>query len=96
MPIPAPTPRIDDSSPMLPATFSRGNSSRTMPKANGKMPPAAPWMKRATMITPSELDTAASSVPTERIASVISRRRSLPYMSPSRPRIAVPTDADSR
>ncbi len=94
--MPAPTPRIADSSPIAPATFSRGNSSRTIPNASGKIPPAAPWMKRATMITPSELETAASSVPPERISSVRSSRRSLPYMSPSRPRIAVPTDAESR
>ena len=45
---------------------------------------------------PSELETAASSVPPARITSVNSSRRSLPYMSPSRPRIAVPTDAESR
>ncbi len=81
---------------MLPATFSCGNSSRTIPNASGKMPPAAPWMKRATMISASELDTAAISVPAARIRSVTSSRRSLPYMSPRRPRIAVPTDADSR
>ncbi len=42
MPSPLPTPRIADSRPMLPATRSRGNSSRTIPKASGKMPPAAP------------------------------------------------------
>ena len=47
MPMPPPTPRIAESRPIPPATFSRGNSSRTMPKASGKMPPATPWMKRA-------------------------------------------------
>ena len=40
---------------MLPGTFSRGNSSRTIAKASGKMPPATPWMTRATMSMPSEL-----------------------------------------
>jgi len=49
IPNPPPTPRVADSSPMLPATFSRGNSSRTMPKASGKMPPAAPWSARPTI-----------------------------------------------
>ena len=81
---------------MLPATFSRGNSSRTIPKASGKMPPPAPWMIRPTIISPSELDSAETSVPTASRPRVTSSRRSLPYMSPSRPRIEVPTDADSR
>ena len=53
-------------------------------------------MKRATMITVNELDTAASSVPAASTTSVHSSRRSLPYMSPRRPMIAVPTEADSR
>ena len=81
---------------MLPATLTGGNSSRTIPNASGKMPPLAPWMKRARMITPRELDTAARRVPAARITSVHSSMRSLPYMSPSRPRIAVPTEAESR
>ena len=96
MPTPAPTPRIADSSPMLPATFSRGNSSRTIPKASGKIPLRRPWMNRPTTITASELDTAERSVPAARITSVHRRIFSLPYMSPSRPRIAVPTEAASR
>ena len=37
-----------------------------------------------------------SSVPAARITSVTSSRRSLPYMSPRRPMIAVPTDADEQ
>ncbi len=81
---------------MLPATFSRGNSSRTIPNASGKIPPLAPWMKRATINTASELDTAASSVPAARTTSVHSSSRSLPCMSPRRPMIAVPTEAESR
>ena len=35
---------------MLPATRSRGNSSRTIPNASGKMPPPAPWITRPTII----------------------------------------------
>jgi hypothetical protein len=81
---------------MLPATFSRGNSSRTIPKASGKIPPAAPWMNLPTTITASELDRAERSVPAARITSVHRRIFSLPYMSPRRPRIAVPTEAASR
>ena len=42
MPRPAPMPRIADNSPILPATCSRGNSSRTIPNASGKIPPATP------------------------------------------------------
>ena len=95
-PAPAPTPRIEDMSPMLPGTFSRGNSSRTIAKASGKMPPATPWMTRATMSMPSDCETAASSVPKLSTSSVHSSSRSLPYMSPRRPMIAVPTEAESR
>ena len=61
---------VADSRPMLPATFSRGNSSRTMPNASGKIPPAAPWSARPTTSSASELATAASSVPTARITNV--------------------------
>ena len=35
MPIPAPIPRIAEMKPMLPATRSRGNSSRMIPNASG-------------------------------------------------------------
>ena len=96
IPTPPPIPSIADSSPMLPATFSRGNSSRTIPIANGKIPPPAPWITRATIRRSSELATAASRVPAASSTSVYSSSRSLPYMSPSRPRIEVATDADSR
>ena len=68
---------------MLPATFSRGNSSRTMPKASGKMPPAAPWSARPTTTSTSEPAIAESSVPSARITNVHSSTRSLPYMSPT-------------
>ena len=46
--------------------------------------------------TASELDTAASRVPAASTTSVHSSSRSLPYMSPRRPMIAVPTEAASR
>src|SRR5581483_6741432 len=96
IPTPPPTPSSADISPMLPATFSRGNSSRMIPNASGKTPPPAPWMTRATISSATELETPASSVPPLSTISVHTSRRSLPYMSPSRPRIAVPTDAESR
>ena len=95
-PSPPPTPRIEDIRPMLPATRSGGNSSRAIENASGKMPPATPWITRATINIPSEVDTAASSVPNARISSVQSSSFSLPYISPSRPITEVPTDAESR
>ena len=82
--------------PMLPATRSNGNSSRTIENDRGKIPPATPWITRATISTASELESAASSVPAASTSSVYSSSRSLPYISPSRPMIAVPTEADSR
>ena len=96
IPPPPPTPSSEDISPMLPATRSRGNSSRMIPNASGKIPPPAPWMTRATIRTASELPTAASRVPAASTTSVQTSIRSLPYMSPSRPITAVATDADSR
>jgi hypothetical protein len=95
-PRPPPTPRIADISPMLPATRSAGNSSRAIANASGKMPPATPWMTRVTISVGSDSDRAASSVPAERTIRVHTSSRCLPYMSPSLPMIAVPTDADSR
>jgi hypothetical protein len=95
-PAPPPIPSTEESTPMLPATRSGGNSSRAIENESGKIPPATPWITRATISSASVLDTAASSVPAESTSSVYSSSRSLPYMSPSRPMIAVPTDADSR
>src|SRR5215469_8128673 len=95
-PRPPPTPRIADISPMLPAIRSAGNSSRAIANASGKMPPATPWMTRATISVGSDSDRAASSVPAESTTRVHTNSRCLPYMSPSLPMIAVPIDADSR
>ena len=96
MPMPLPMPRVADRKPMPPATRSGGNSSRTIPNESGKMPPATPWITRARISTPRLDDTAASSVPAASTTSVATSTCSLPNMSPSRPRMAVPTDADSR
>ena len=82
--------------PIDPATFSRGNSSRMMPNASGKMPPPIPWMTRAAMSTPIDEAIAASSVPTARTTRTMSSTRSLPNMSPRRPTMGVATEADSR
>ena len=78
------------------ATRSGGNSSRTIANDSGKMPPATPWMRRATISTGSDPASAASSVPAASASRVHTSSRCLPYMSPSLPMIAVPTEADSR
>ena len=46
-----------------PATRSRGNSSRMIPNASGKIAPPSPWIVRAPIITGSVVASAASSVP---------------------------------
>ena len=96
MPNPLPTAIIADESPMAPATFSRGNSSRMIPNASGSTPPPAPWIRRATISSPIECATAPSPVPTPSATRVTTNIRSLPYTSPMRPRMGVKTDADSR
>ena len=45
-PVPPPIPNIADTVPIAGATRSRGNSSRMMPMASGKIAPPAPWMAR--------------------------------------------------
>ena len=95
-PRPPPTPRMADISPMLPATRSGGNSSRAIEYDSGKMPPATPWMTRATISTGSAPDSAPSRVPAASVSRVHTSSRCLPYMSPSLPMIAVPTEAESR
>jgi hypothetical protein len=96
MPRPPPMPSSADIRPIAPATFSRGNSSRMIPKASGKMPPPTPWMTRAMISTPIDEATAARAVPKQRITSTIISTRALPNMSPSRPTIGVATEALSR
>ena len=86
MPTAAPIAMTPDSRPMLPATFSRGNSSRTIPNASGKMPPAMPCTARATISNASVCDSAASSVPAANRRASRPGSAALPYMSPSRPR----------
>ena len=82
--------------PTAPATFSRGNSSRMIPNPSGSVPPPSPWIARATIITPRLGATAASTDPTARPASAVTKTHFLPIMSPTRPRIGVMTEADSR
>ena len=67
-----------------------------IPNATGSMPPPAPWMTRATIMTPIDGAIAASSDPAASAPSAMTKTRSLPIMSPTRPRIGVQIDADSR
>ena len=82
--------------PIAPATFSRGNSSRTIPKVSGSTPPPTPCSTRATMSTSMLGASAATSDPTARAAMATTSIRSLPTLSPTRPTMGVNTDADSR
>ncbi len=96
MPAPPPIPRMADISPMLPATRSRGNSSRMIPKASGKMPPPAPCTTRPAISSGSDVANAEISVPAPRTTSTPTSTRSLPWMSPRRPSSGVATEALSR
>ena len=82
--------------PTAPATRSRGNSSRMIPKDNGIRPPPTPWITRAMIITVIEVASAARIEPRASTTSTTTRTFSLPYMSPTRPRIGVQIEADSR
>src|SRR5215472_162267 len=96
IPRPAPTAVSAAIMPTATVTFSAGNSSRMIPNATGSIPPARPWITRATIITPIEGASAAISDPTASATSVATKTRSLPYMSPTRPRIGVAIEADNR
>ena len=89
-------PAIADSRPIEPATRSRGNSSRTIPIASGKMPPPMPCSTRPATTTSSELPSAETTLPAAKIASEATNSRRLPNMSPSRPITGVATAAASR
>ena len=89
-------PRIAEISAMPLAIRSRGNSSRMMPNASGKIAPPKPWMTRATIITLMFVASAASSVPAASTPSETTSVRSLPNMSPRRPTIGVKIEALSR
>ncbi len=88
-PMPPPMPNIAEIVPMLVATFSRGNSSRMMPIASGRIAPPAPCTERPTMYTGSEWPNAAIRLPRPKTTRAKRSMRSLPYMSPKRPTIGV-------
>ena len=89
-------PMIAEISAMPCGTRSRGNSSRMIANASGKIAPPAPWITRATIITPIEVARPASAVPSARTTSTVTSARFLPNMSPRRPAIGVTTEALSR
>ena len=96
IPAPPPTAVMAATTPTPVATRSWGNSSRMMPKARGRTAAPMPWMARATMSTTMDCASPASADPTARARRVTTSIRSLPTMSPTRPRMGVKTDADSK
>ena len=96
MPAPPPTAVMAATMPTPPATLAVGNSSRMIPNERGRTAPPMPWMARARMSIPMEWASPASAEPTARASKVATSIRSLPTMSPTRPRMGVKIDADSR
>ena len=90
-PSPPPMPKVAEMRPIEVATRSRGNSSRMIPKASGKIAPPAPWIARPRMSTPIDPPMADTSEPSANTPSTASSTFSLPYMSPSRPSSGVET-----
>ena len=74
---------------MAHVTRWRGNSSRMMPQASGKTPPAAPWITRPTIMTGRVVERAEIVVPTASTTRMMNRSRPLPFWSPSRPTMGV-------
>ncbi len=95
MPNPKPTAVSEAITLRAPVTRSL-NSSRMMPNANGRTPPPSPCTTRAAISQPIEGASAASSEPTDSAARVTTSIRFLPTASPTRPRIGVAIEADSR
>ncbi len=65
-------------------------------KLSGNTAPPAPWITRQTISEPMFQAKIAPTEPTRKIPRLITSRRSLPYWSPSLPRMGVRTDALSR
>lgn len=96
MPRPPPTATIAEIAATAVETRAAGNSSRMMPNDSGKTAPPMPCTTRAMMRTPMFGAMAASRQPRASAASATTSIRSLPTMSPTRPRIGVKIDAESR
>src|SRR3954454_16109156 len=81
---------------MEPLTSDAANSSRMMPKESGTRAPPTPWTTRATIRTPMLGARAARRQPTATVKRTATSVRFLPIRSPTRPRIGVKIEADSR
>ena len=77
-------------------TRAAGNSSRMMPNESGKTAPPMPLDHPGEISTPMFGATAASRQPRASATREPTSIRSLPTMSPIRPRIGVKIDAESR
>ena len=91
-----PTAAIAPSSAMPVGIRSRGNSSRMIPNESGNTPPPRPCRPRPMIINVSESASEHTTEPTAKHASAIASSRSLPNMSPRRPKIGVAIEATSR
>src|SRR5436190_14643656 len=95
IPKPPPTPKTAEIRPIPTPTLSGGNSSRMIPKLSGNTAAPRPWKARKKISTQMFQAAAAPAQPTKNSASEITSSRSLPYWSPSLPRIGVDTEATS-
>ena len=77
-PMPPPMPKIALIMLRPPGIWSRGNVSRTIPKASGKTPPATPCSTRPAITTSIEPASALITAPKEKITSTAVRIRPLP------------------
>ena len=67
-----------------------------IPNDNGRTAPPIPWTTRPRINTPIECASPAITDPKARANKVTTSIRSLPTMSPTRPRMGVKIEADSR
>jgi hypothetical protein len=95
-PSPPPTPSTAETRPTPEPTLSRGNSSKTIANESGKTAPPKPWIARNAMSDQMFHAKMAAMQPIRKTTRLISRKRSLPYWSPSLPRIGVATAETSR
>ncbi len=91
-PIPPPTPKTELTVPIPTPIRSGGNSSRMIPNESGKTAPPTPWIARKKISEGRSQAAAAPSEARPKIAIAITSSLSLPYWSPSLPRIGVRTE----
>src|SRR5205823_460648 len=96
IPNPPPTPKTADTRPIPTPTFSGGNSSRMIANDSGNTAAPAPAIARNAISDQMFHAAALPTQPARKITSESASIRSLPYWSPSLPRIGVATDATSR